>query len=667
MLLILIAFTLLFLWITHRNADAISDSLSGYFINFFFGIVASVIPTGFLLSAFKLIGQPAAWGLGVVAFSMLLSFIYRKISTHHKFILKVNVKHSYFDLINIWKQSSLPEKLIFAVLALGLTGTTLINLIILIFSYPNEWDSMTGHLVKCAYYIQNGHMGEVKATTWSVDFYPRSLTTLQIFFYHLLGEKGFNVIHYLAYWVFALAVFGISRQMFSSLKAALFTFFVAALLPSALVQSITTETDLVFTAYLSVLIYYILVFAKKPNTLNAFLGGIIACIWMGHKVTFILVAPALGVFVVFLLFRSKVPLKKLRAVLITVIIGFGIYVLPTGYIRNVKEVGVLRIGALSAPLEVMKWHGIEDYTTAQKIKNLKLNILRYSSDFLQLDGLRNTAEGAEINKKFRHYPNALFEKLKLERDEYWVVFPFKMMGDGPIAFYQERPFWGIISFGLVLPLIFIVFFKSFGKKPKTAQLISVFAIAGIVHFLCLCFTAPYDPIKGRYFMNMAVWFLPGTGYLFTMKRMKWYLVFCSFVISISAITTVAYRKVFPLFGEKTIFNMDRYEQMTIVRPETYQAFKKFNEIVPENAVVALGTQQAHEDYEYPLWGKSLTRKMIPLHPFKEKVKPIPAEAEYLFYSKGVFEVQPGDIKLNDGDKLKDTAVPESEFYLRKLK
>ncbi len=666
MVIILIALTALFLWITHRNVDAISESLSGYFIHFFFGLVACIIPAGFLLSVFNLIGQPIAWGVAVVALSLLLSVTYRKISPFRKFVLKVNIRHSYFDLINLWKQSTLAEKLIFSVLGAGLVLVTVINLVILVFSYPNEWDSMTGHLVKCAYYIQHGNMGEVQATTWSVDFYPRSLTTLQIFFYHLLGEKGFNVIHYLSYWVFAVAVFGISRQLFSSLKASIFVFFMAALLPSALVQSVTTETDLVFTAYLSLVVYFVLLFCRKPTLLHAVTSGIMISVWMGHKVTFILVGPAMFIFTVGLLFWYKVPLKKLKPFVPALLLGIAVYVLPTGYIRNLREVGVLRIGALSAPLEVMKWHGIEDYSNAEKIKNLKLNIFRYSSDFLQLDGLRNTAEGTKVNNAFRYLPNLFFNRFSLERNEFWVVYPFKMMGDGPIAFFQERPYWGIISFGLTLPLIFIVFYRLV-RKQRQAQLLSIFLVSGMVHFLCLCYTAPYDPIKGRYFMNMTVWFLPCLGLLFTIRPLRWYLVFCSVVVASSAFTTVSYRKVFPLTGEKNIFNMDRYEQMTIVRPEVYQAFKRFNELVPEDAVVALGTQQAHEDYEYPLWGKKLSRKMIPLHPFGGKVKPIPAEAGYLFYSKGVFEVEQGDIRLNEGDRLRDTPVPESEFYLRKLR
>ena len=107
------------------------------------------------------------------------------------------------------------------------------------------------------------------------------------------------------------------------------------------------------------------------------------------------------------------------------------------------------------------------------------------------------------------------------------------------------------------------------------------------------------------------------------------------------------------------------EMMTLTRPNIYEAYKKFDEIVPKNATVALGTTR--EDFEYPLWGENFSRKLFPIHPFGAAVKPIPAEAEFLFYSKGVLPFQTGDIQLNREDKNADTPVLENIFYLRKLK
>ena len=167
-------------------------------------------------------------------------------------------------------------------------------------------------------------------------------------------------------------------------------------------------------------------------------------------------------------------------------------------------------------------------------------------------------------------------------------------------------------------------------------------------------------------MNLAVWFIPLLAWFFVIKIGRVYLLLCSFIVVISAILTLSHRSLYPLVGENSIFKLDRISQLSITRPEGTEAYYRFEELVPENAVVALGTQQEHEDYVYPLWGKNFKRKLIPIHPFRSKIKPIPKEAQYLFYSEGVIPLEEGDIQLNNGDLLMDSPVPDSKFFLRKL-
>ncbi len=630
-------------------------------------MVSCVIPTGFLLSEFNLINQALAWGISINILALLFNVFFRQIADNQDFNLNVSIKGLPRKFFHFWKSQAFLGKITFGILFIGVGITTIINLIIFFITVPNEWDSMTGHLVKCAYYLQNGNMNRLQGTTWTIDFYPNSLPTLQIFGYHIFGEKGFKVIHYLSYWIFAISSYGIVFKISKNFTASFFVFLLTSLLPTALVQATTTETDIVLTAYLGCLTYFLFCFKNTSNKLIISLIALMSGIWIGHKVTFLLIAPAIFVVTIYTVLTKKEFYKHLMLFISVLIFSIGIYVLPTGYLGNVKEVGKFSLGSLSAPKEVMSWHGIERYSGKEITKYGTINTARYVSDFLNFDGLRSTDFGQKMNDKFRYFPDKAFSKMHLTQDKFWVVAPF----GSKYEFYRERPFWGIISFGMVFPLMFFVMIGFF-KNPKNAQNRSflVLIIAAILHFLSLSFTAPYDPIKARYFMNVAVWCLPILSLFFQEKisRMRdFYLLFCCIIISISAILTTTNRRLYPLFGEKNIFTMNRMEQMTISRPEIYEVYQKFDEIVPKNAIVALGTQQEHEDFEYPLWGENFKRKLIPLHPFRSAVKPIPVEAEYLFYSKGVFEFKDGDILLGSKNAQNDTPVEESEFYLRKLK
>ena len=697
--LFFIILLILFGWQIHRNTAYISESLSDYGIKFFFGLVACIIPTGLLLSEFNLINQAVAWGVGINVLAFLFNVFFKQIADNQRFNLIFSIKNLPNRFRVFWKSQAFFGKISFGILFVGLIITTFINLIIFFVTVPNEWDSMTGHLVKCAYYLQNGNMNRLGGTTWTIDFYPNSLPTLQIFGYHIFGEKGFKIIHYLSYWIFAISSYGVTKKsppsppMGEFSTPAFIVFSISLLLPTALVQATTTETDIVLTAYLGCLVYFMFSFKNNPNKLTISLIALMSGIWIGHKVTFLLIAPAALVVALHTFLLRKEFYRNIKFFIVTFLIAVGIYALPTGYIGNVREVGKFSLGSLSAPPMVMQWHGVEHYSGKDKLRNFALNIGRYSSEFLNFDGIRSTPTGQKLNESFRYLPNKLLQKLPLESERFTVVSYFSF--EHPIRFYLERPYWGVIGFGLVLPImifLLVKFLLNFKQTTPTEKSLMVLGLAAILHFLSLCYSAPYDPIKARYFLNMAVWCMPmltigrrsAINYQlsiinysginkamngfdsFKSKLFAIYFLIASIIISLSGVCVVLFTRIHPVFSEKNIFNMSRMEQLIVARPDIYEAYKKFDALVPPDAVVALGTQQEHEDFEYPLWGKDFTRKLIPIHPFRSAVKPIPAEAQYLFYSKGVIPFQAGDILLNSADSQADTPVEESQFFLRPL-
>jgi hypothetical protein len=204
----------------------------------------------------------------------------------------------------------------------------------------------------------------------------------------------------------------------------------------------------------------------------------------------------------------------------------------------------------------------------------------------------------------------------------------------------------------------------------------ILTVASILYYLALSYSAPYDPIKGRYFMNMAIFALPLMGIYFgkplqNSVLLRNYVLFVVLIACVSALVTLGTRMNAPLFGQNgkpSIFKMSRTEQMTLARPDVCEAYIKFEEIVPKDATVALATM--NEDFEYPLFGRNFSRKLIPLHPFhSEELKPIPEQAQYLFFNDKLVKPLKTDIRLNAPiayDPAK-TRLDGSVFYLRKLK
>ena len=117
--------------------------------------------------------------------------------------------------------------------------------------------------------------------------------------------------------------------------------------------------------------------------------------------------------------------------------------------------------------------------------------------------------------------------------------------------------------------------------------------------------------------------------------------------------------------------MNRIELQTFARPDVTKAYLKFDSIVPQDATVALGT--VNSDFEYPLYGSHLTRKLISINPFEQGLQPIPAEADYLFYAKRVIndtsriKSLPTDIRLGSDTTMTNLNEKGEDYYLRKLK
>jgi hypothetical protein len=150
---------------------------------------------------------------------------------------------------------------------------------------------------------------------------------------------------------------------------------------------------------------------------------------------------------------------------------------------------------------------------------------------------------------------------------------------------------------------------------------------------------------------------------------KIFLILSSLLISLTGLSTILLHLRALPFGtnvKQSIFSMTRIEALTISRPDIYQAYAKYDSIVPTNATVALAT--INDDYEYPLWGPHFSRKLIPINPFEQGLQKIPFEADYLFFAKSVIKPTIGDIRLGTNSNLKEgVIVPGEDYYIRKLK
>ncbi|MFN8348206.1 MAG: glycosyltransferase family 39 protein [Spirosomataceae bacterium] len=683
----------IFVWYIGRTSARICrPSLVDWLITSFLLFAGSIIITGFCLSPLHLTGTPAAWALGVFIPPAVLGIIFSKIAPQTTpFAVWTMIVHRWHAIQRWYVSGGAYLRFLFGTMIVTLIVIGVTNLLLVFFTVPNEWDSMTGHLNRVMQYIQRGTMAHFGGTNWNMDTYPKSVCTLQIYSYLMTGgfENAFKLIHHLSYWITLVAVFGIAQRITKNrLNAGFFCALAFAFFLDFLMQAVTTETDIVLAAYLSCLLYFLFTYRVTGENRYLYLAAVSFGIVYGHKVTFTLLLPSVFVLMIYtVVLRSEkkeaINLRELKfngsAVFrlgIAIIISFCIWTLPTGYLKNIEA-----FGHPIGPPTSLKHQSIERATSNGGYRNLfeqgSRNVVRYAYDFVNLDGLRNVKVGQEANRILRKPLVWLEDKCKMLLDETteFTIQPFSF--ERRFEFVNGNPYWGIFGFALVFPLLFLVIF-GIVRSPVHRFL----AVALLLHFAALSYSAPYDPWKGRYFQETGIFGVLFLTLLFTQKysleksghsvALKTYAGIITVLACLSALLAVFLNvRCLPIaaFGRQSAFETERIEMMTFARPDITKAYQNFDRIVPDSATVALGT--INDDFEYPLYGKNLTRRLIPIRPFEQPLRPIPAETDYLFFAKSdtiaLFRPLPTDIRLGTDTTMKGVIVPGEDYYLRKLK
>lgn len=655
-------------------------SLSEWLIVSFLLFVGTVIPVGFLLSALDLTATTLAWIVGNYLVAGIHYLLWSRLVSTQRYSVR-ELLTNRFSLFRSWFSELSPYlRFLFTTLFVTLGVIAVTNIVLILFSVPNEWDSMTGHLNRVVRYIQRGTMEHFGGTNWNMDTYPKSVCTIQIYSYLISGkiEHAFNLIHHTAFWITLVAVFGIAQRIGQNLSASFFCALSYSLFLDFLMQAVTTETDIVLTAYLSCLLYFLFTYHATRNSKYLYLAGMAFGIVLGHKITFVLLMPSVFVIMIYTVFLAPdMPtfFKRVSRLTLSITVALLIYTLPTGYIRNIQV-----FGHPIGPETSRKHQSIE---RAGSLSNLfeqgSRNVVRYTYDFCNLDGIRNAQWGYDLNTIIRKPLVFLEDKLHMRLDEETdfsiVPFAFQRRFD----FYNANPYWGVYGFALILPLILLVFFRILWSRPHW-----FLSCAFILHLLAISYSAPYDPFKGRYFIETGLFGVLFLLLLFSNYKLsilkprryfwKGYVGMIVTLASISALMSVFLNVrclPFPAYGYDSAIKADRLKFQTFARPDIYPAYAKYDSLVPADATVALAT--INDDFEYPLYGAKLSRKLISINPFEEGLRPIPKEADYLFYARSVIndtsriKALSTDIRLGSDTTMKGLIVKGEDYYLRKLK
>ncbi|MDM8529738.1 glycosyltransferase family 39 protein [Anaerolineales bacterium HSG25] len=527
--------------------------------------------------------------------------------------------------------------------------TSSINLIMIFSSTPYTWDSMTYHLARAAYYIQHGNLDYYDANFWAQVVHPKGATILMIYTFLATGlnENLTRIIQFVAYWVAVLSVYGISHQSNCTRRICLFSALVFALLIESLMQAITTQNDMLLTAYIGTVVYFLFAFKRSQHNKHLFWAGINLGLAISIKASAFLSLPSLFIISWYTLKHQNIQTtrKNVQGFFFSSMLALFIFALPAGYWENYQM-----FGHPIGPEGVRRLHSFEGVPTSEAILIGTKNVLRFGFDFLSLDGLPQIGPIVKIQEYLRAFPIWITRFLSIDLEtSRGVIEPFQYQRV-PRA-HEDGAFWGILGFGLIWITVFLSVIRVI-KEPTYR----VLSLAAIMFWITQSYVGPYDPWRGRYFITAAIFATPSVGWLFNPNRnkmIKIYLLGIILIGTLSAFTAVALRPKSMLFTiqykseiRQSVFSMDRLTQLTRNKPDSYEILRVYENLVPKTAIVAVYLEP--NAYEYPLFGEKLSRTLVPINSFRRGPQPIPEHADYLVFSSKLIEPAGKDICPDSG-------------------
>jgi len=597
--IILISFLLLFFIFIGKDGFELRDALVKSFLSNFFLILLST-------EVLSLINQITFKG---ILFFWILIVIIELIA-----LIRM-IQSKKFDLSQI---NSLKGKLIltrFEWLIVGLIGVICATtLLIALLSPPNNYDSMTYHMARVAEWIQHQN----------VNFYPTAIPRQNysmpfaeyvVLQFQILSRSDLyaNLVQWLSF-IFSMVIVSlITKELKFSKFTQLVAGFVASATPMAILQSSSTQNDLVLGVLCLSFAYFLLRFVKSYTVEDGIFTAISLGLALLTKGTGYIFCAAIGIFLsVYKIFSLTEKERKYKLVWsLGLIVVAGLIMNSGHYIRNYNLYG----HPLSTANSRITTDNLSLTTTyANLIRNAAVqlatplpminNMIVSATEWTLGENINNsdaTFEAAEFSVDFRinsDYSGNLFQMVLLTLA--LILLPWLIKNrKSALFFYLLAVFAAIVVFNVSIkwqpwgsrlitpifllgsPLIAILINKTISSKKLISSLMVVLFLFS-VPFLLLNSIRPLVP------------FFEDDSVLYTNRVQKFFSNYPNQYKTFSKIIS-------PFFKGRSILHTDRRMLYFLSNFRTYYDYNKALRVIEEEKPQEVGLFLGSDDWEYPIW------------------------------------------------------------------
>ncbi len=554
----------LFVWSLHYEGSTNNLStalIKGHIV--FFAIIAIATE---LLSPFHLLRLPA---LSILWSTLLLVGLVTAITLRLSRRPRLGAKlPSIMDL-------SSQELLMAAAMALILAITLTV-----VFLYPpNNVDSMTYHMARVAHWVHNGSV-QFYPTSISRQNYEMPLAEFAILHLQLLSRTDIfaNMVQWYCFFISIILGGAITAALGGNKKAQVVSALVVATLPMAILQSTSTQNDLVVSSFLLAFAFFMLRLQQDFSTENALFVGLSLGLAFLTKGTAYLYGAGIGISLaipIIIKARPQFVFSGRRMVALLLILFLALTMNAGFYYRNIR--------LYNYPLAPEgKEYLNREYSAATLSSNLLRNAaIHWGTPSHQLNrfGYRivKFLLGKQLNDPATTWPHTSF------------VIGFSLHEDA-----TGNP----VQFLLALIASFIVLIAAWRRKTQTAWYIVGVLLATLLY----CWFLKWQPWASRLHTPLFLLIAPITGLWLASIRVKVKIVY---YVAIACLLVYALPYVFMNASRSVVSRAwHRKPRMALYFQNDrrcYDDYSRAIQIVKRAQAKEVGLHLGGNDVEYPLW------------------------------------------------------------------
>lgn len=509
----------------------------------------------------------------------------------------------------LWTCSDIPLKALLACTVLAAMTTFML----VVGLPPNNHDSMTYHLARVGYYLQQGSLKSFSTANLRQTVSPANSEMLILWHVTLLNcDRLAGLVQWLSWIGCVLAIYGIARQLRAPPKGALFAALAFASFPEVVLQSSTTQSDLT-TAFFLVCAFFFVGEARKAPSAHSLLCGASLGLAVGAKILSFLMLLGFGIYVLAWYFHEKKFTRRdiLRFLFLCLIgcVVLGSYI----YLQN-----FLIFGHIAGPPQFIHLHSLDSFEWHTAWSNLG----RLLMQFLDPNGVVPPWQPIRqsVTRAYQFAADNLFNYLQISKhlpgrdmmDASWSRFRVLWMHEDLAMF---GPIFGYL--GLATLLWQLLRPGSFRETMRRRSL----ALASILFLILMAATLRWQPTSGRLLVPMVAVGTPLLACLYS-HRERWASFLWNLALSMICIAcllaSLLLNQMKPLLGKQAVWGKDRIHLMARNNPNSESMARFVDRVVPDGARLGF-VPSTGDSFEYLLFGRRFERKVIPVRIDKKEL------------------------------------------------